>query len=124
MFTRLHKLRQSDLKLSKIKRYGALPFGGNTKSYNHPTLNTIYRGTAPFDVPQRFLSGTFPFQSNHYQLVNFTTRNATMVSVKTIVKLANNTKGLHDTVNTHTYHFPFGFDVSPTHWKWNHSVGH
>lgn len=22
------------------------------------------------------------------------------------------------------YHLPFGFDVSPTHWKWNHSIGH
>lgn len=22
------------------------------------------------------------------------------------------------------YHFPLGLDVSPTHWKWNHSIGH
>ena len=22
------------------------------------------------------------------------------------------------------YHLPFGLEVSPTHWKWNHSMGH
>ena len=22
------------------------------------------------------------------------------------------------------YHFPLGFEVRPTHWKWNHSIGH
>ncbi len=22
------------------------------------------------------------------------------------------------------YHFPLGLEVSPTHWKWNHSMGH
>ena len=23
-----------------------------------------------------------------------------------------------------THHFPFGFAARPTHWKWNHSIGH
>jgi len=91
------------------------------KSYKLLTLNTIYKGTTPFDALQHFLSGTFPFQSYHYQTVYFTTRNATNGLCESNSK---NTKGLHDSVNTHTYHFPFGFDVNPTHWKWNHSVGH